>query len=185
MNETVTTKSKTAVGGRSGLARFGDGGNRRRGVLRVLDYRVQLCVICFLCRRNHFFHGRITVSKPQIIAVIATALVTYTEVATIGAFVRQIDVQIAVKAIQVRVLAVFFLVVRLAILIIFVLILALVLILVLFLGLVLLLRLRLPLIFVFILLIIVLILLRLRLLLCVLRILRLISLPLLLIVLLL
>ena len=58
-------------------------------------------------RRNDFFHGRIAVTNPQIIAIITAALVPYAKIAGIGAFVGQVDIQVAVQGIHVSILAVF------------------------------------------------------------------------------
>ena len=115
-------------------------------------------------RRHHLFHGRIAVTEPQIVPVIAATLVSYTKITTVGAFIRQVYVQIAVEGVKVGILAVFFLIVPLIILVVFILIL----------GLALLLRLSLPfvivvIIVVLILLVVALILLRLGLFLDVLR----------------
>ena len=60
-----------------------------------------------VCRGNDFFHRRIAVFQPQIVAIVAGTLVSYAKIAGVGAFVGEVDIQIAVQGIDVGILAVF------------------------------------------------------------------------------
>ena len=58
-------------------------------------------------RRRHYLFGRgFAVTEPQIVAVIAAAFVSYAEIATVGAFVGKVDIQIAVQNVYVGIFAV-------------------------------------------------------------------------------
>ena len=56
---------------------------------------------------DDLFRGRIAVSEPEVISVIARALVSHAERTAVGAFVREVDIQVSVEGIDVGILAVF------------------------------------------------------------------------------
>ena len=71
------------------------------------DFFKALQIAKAVARGNYLFKGNFAVIEPQIMAVIAVALVSYAKITTVGALIRQVQIQLSIERIRVGILAIF------------------------------------------------------------------------------